>query len=101
MLQLIDDALDFVASEKEMGKPTGADLCLGLATAPVLFAAHQFPRLNSLIMRRFEQPGDVEEALILVKKVCLLFILFRIKKMRESYHWFITSAGPIYTTLPL
>ena len=80
MLQLIDDALDFIASEKAMGKPTGADLYLGLATAPVLFAAHQFPRLNSLIMRRFEQPGDVEEALTLVKKVCLLFILFYEKR---------------------
>lgn len=52
-----------------MGKPTGADLTLGLATAPVLFASHQYPRLNSLIMRRFDQPGDVEEALTLVKQV--------------------------------
>jgi len=68
--QLIDDALDYIASEKEMGKPTGADLTLGLATAPVLFASHQYPRLNSLIMRRFDQPGDVEEALTLVKQSC-------------------------------
>lgn len=52
-----------------MGKPTAADLKLGLATAPVLFASHEFPRLNTLIMRRFSRQGDTEEALELVKKV--------------------------------
>ena len=39
--QLVDDLLDFVSSEQLMGKPTAADLKLGLATAPVLFAAQQ------------------------------------------------------------
>ena len=39
--QLVDDLLDFISSEQLMGKPTAADLKLGLATAPVLFAAHQ------------------------------------------------------------
>nr|KAG5695051.1 hypothetical protein BaRGS_032544 [Batillaria attramentaria] len=38
---LVDDLLDFVSSEQQMGKPTAADLRLGLATAPVLFAAQQ------------------------------------------------------------
>ena len=33
------------------GKPAGADLQLGLATAPVLFASKEFPRLDSLIGR--------------------------------------------------
>ncbi|XP_031551813.1 decaprenyl-diphosphate synthase subunit 1-like [Actinia tenebrosa] len=58
--QLVDDVLDFVASENEMGKPTAADLKLGLATAPVLFACEKFPELNAMIMRRFKEPGDVE-----------------------------------------
>lgn len=38
-LQLIDDLLDFTSHENIMGKPTAADLRLGLATAPVLYAA--------------------------------------------------------------
>ena len=38
-LQLIDDLLDFTSHESIMGKPTAADLRLGLATAPVLYAA--------------------------------------------------------------
>jgi len=66
--QLVDDWLDFVASADQLGKPAGADLGLGIATAPVLFASEQFPRLNTLILRQFNQPGDVQEAFQLVLK---------------------------------
>ncbi|KAG6441506.1 hypothetical protein O3G_MSEX001835 [Manduca sexta] len=58
--QLVDDLLDFVSSAQAMGKPTAADLKLGLATAPVLFACEK--------MRRFAEPGDVEKAFELVHK---------------------------------
>ncbi|XP_074599885.1 all trans-polyprenyl-diphosphate synthase PDSS1-like [Brevipalpus obovatus] len=60
--QLIDDLLDFVSSQSELGKPTATDLKLGLATAPVLYACKKFPELNAMIMRRFCEPGDVEKA---------------------------------------
>lgn len=66
--QLIDDHLDFVSSSDKMGKPTAADLKLGLATAPVLFASEQYPELDPMIMRRFQEPGDVQRAFELVKK---------------------------------
>ncbi|EFN76575.1 Decaprenyl-diphosphate synthase subunit 1 [Harpegnathos saltator] len=66
--QLVDDFLDFVASSEAIGKPAGADLKLGLATAPVLFACEQYPELNAMIMRRFQEPGDVEKAFDLVHK---------------------------------
>ncbi|KAM4689362.1 all trans-polyprenyl-diphosphate synthase PDSS1 [Discoglossus pictus] len=60
--QLIDDVLDFTSCAAQLGKPTAADLRLGLATGPVLFACQQFPELNAMIMRRFSNPGDVERA---------------------------------------
>lgn len=60
--QLIDDILDFTSCASQLGKPTAADLKLGLATGPVLFACQQFPELNAMIMRRFSLPGDVERA---------------------------------------
>lgn len=66
--QLVDDLLDFVSSSAAMGKPTAADLRLGLATAPVLFACERFPDLNPMIMRRFQEPGDVERAFELVHR---------------------------------
>ena len=93
--QLVDDWLDFMSSADMLGKhkffkshlfifspifkrifsgkPSAADLSLGLATAPVLFASEQFPELNRLILRRFSQPGDVETAFrqVLSQKVKL------------------------------
>jgi len=64
--QLVDDLLDFVATSEQLGKPAAADLRLGLATAPVLFAAESHPELGPLIMRRFGRPGDAELAFKLV-----------------------------------
>ncbi|GAB1286012.1 All trans-polyprenyl-diphosphate synthase PDSS1 [Apodemus speciosus] len=60
--QLIDDVLDFTSCSDQMGKPTSADLKLGIATGPVLFACQQFPEMNAMIMRRFSLPGDVDKA---------------------------------------
>lgn len=47
--QLVDDLLDFVSSLSAMGKPTAADLKLGLATAPVLFACERVRKLEKYI----------------------------------------------------
>ncbi|KAJ3254818.1 coq1 putative hexaprenyl diphosphate synthase [Boothiomyces macroporosus] len=66
--QLVDDMLDFVVTENEFGKPVNADLSLGLATAPVLYAANEFPELLPLIERKFSQDGDVAIAKELVLK---------------------------------
>merc|ERR1719420_2824951 len=65
--QLVDDLLDFSVSAEQLGKPAAADLKLGLATAPVLFAAEKFPELNEMIGRRFSEEGDVETAFQLVQ----------------------------------
>lgn len=64
--QLVDDMLDYTRSEKDLGKPAGADLELGLATAPLLFAWKTMPELGSLVGRKFEREGDVERARALV-----------------------------------
>ena len=57
--QLVDDMLDYTRNEEELGKPAGADLELGLATAPLLFAWKTMPELGALVGRKFEQEGDV------------------------------------------
>eukprot|EP00794_Sanderia_malayensis_P003145 gene3145-3614_t len=66
--QLVDDALDFTSSPSELGKPVSADLSLGLATAPVLYAAENCPELEELVMRRFSKTGDVQKAFHFVSK---------------------------------
>jgi hexaprenyl-diphosphate synthase len=57
--QLVDDMLDYTITEAELGKPAGADLELGLATAPLLFAWKNNKELGSLVGRKFSQEGDV------------------------------------------
>lgn len=66
--QLVDDVLDFTSCAKHLGKPSAADLKLGLATGPVLFACQQFPELHAMIMRRFSSDGDVDRAWHYVQK---------------------------------
>ena len=66
VLQFVDDILDFTSSSKVMGKPALNDLKSGLATAPVLFAAEEYPELSPLIQRRFQNDGDVNLAQKLV-----------------------------------
>ena len=66
--QLVDDMLDYTVSGEELGKPAGADLELGLATAPLLFAWKQNPDLGALVGRKFAGEGDVQMARDLVSR---------------------------------
>ena len=58
--QLVDDMLDYTISGEELGKPAGADLELGLATAPLLFAWKDNADLGLLVGRKFSADGDVQ-----------------------------------------
>ncbi|KAJ5819773.1 Terpenoid synthase [Penicillium riverlandense] len=60
--QLVDDLLDYTVTEVELGKAAGADLELGLATAPLLFAWKSNPELGPLVGRKFREEGDVQKA---------------------------------------
>ncbi|KAL1310907.1 hypothetical protein AAFC00_001135 [Neodothiora populina] len=64
--QLVDDMLDYTISGQELGKPAGADLELGLATAPLLFAWKENKELGKLVGRRFAEDGDQQRARDLV-----------------------------------
>jgi len=66
--QIVDDMLDYTSSNEAIGKPSQADLKLGLATAPILFAWKEQPELGELIGRKFSEPGDVEIARSAVEK---------------------------------
>ena len=64
--QLVDDMLDYTTTSETLGKPAGADLELGLATAPLLFAWKDDQQLGILIGRKFSAEGDVQRARELV-----------------------------------
>jgi len=64
--QIVDDLLDIQQNEATTGKPVGADMQNGHATAPVLYAMEEHPELRDLIVRRFKNEGDAEKGLQLV-----------------------------------
>lgn len=66
--QIVDDMLDYTLIDGAFGKPSQADLKLGLATAPILFAWKEDPLLGELIARKFSSDGDVELARLAVKR---------------------------------
>jgi heptaprenyl diphosphate synthase len=49
--QIIDDILDFTASEQEIGKPVASDLRAGLLTLPAIAAAENEPTLAEDLLR--------------------------------------------------
>jgi len=55
--QIIDDILDFTATETELGKPAGNDLLQGNVTLPVLFAMED-KTFNKLLNDTFSVPDD-------------------------------------------
>ncbi|KAI3971498.1 hypothetical protein MKX01_034948, partial [Papaver californicum] len=61
--QLIDDVLDFTGTSASLGKGSLSDIRHGIITAPILFAIEEFPQLQEVINRGFNDPADVDLAL--------------------------------------
>ncbi|MTT31271.1 heptaprenyl diphosphate synthase component II [Terrilactibacillus sp. BCM23-1] len=68
--QIIDDILDFVGTEKQLGKPAGSDLKQGNITLPTLFAL-SIPDVRQRVVSCFEsnnEQADWDGAIQLVKQ---------------------------------
>lgn len=59
--QLIDDVLDFNGSQDLLGKPLLSDLNSGVTTAPVLYAAEEYPEMYEIIERKYGAEGDIDK----------------------------------------
>jgi len=56
--QIVDDVLDFVGTEEELGKPTGSDLAQGTLTLPAMLLLERYPGDNPV--KRLLESGDKE-----------------------------------------
>ncbi len=67
--QVVDDILDFIGTEEELGKPVGSDLAQGTLTLPAMLFLEYYPEDNP-VKRLFENRGEQEntkEAIELVR----------------------------------
>ena len=67
--QIIDDILDYVATDKQLGKKAGNDLKEGIYTLPLILAMKRNPDVFDNILNKDEYTGDEIESIIeLVKQ---------------------------------
>ena len=69
--QIVDDILDFIGTEEELGKPVGSDLAQGTLTLPAMIITERYPRDNP-VKRVFERgeghynQEDIDKAIEMV-----------------------------------
>jgi len=67
--QIVDDILDFIGTEEELGKPVGSDLAQGTLTLPAILLLEQYPDDNP-VKKSFndeDRQGNIELALKMVR----------------------------------
>ncbi len=68
--QMADDVLDYVATEEQVGKPTGADLKQGTVTLPLMYALEDpevGSQLRAVLAREKLEDADFAEVVSLVR----------------------------------
>ena len=67
--QIVDDILDFIGTEEELGKPVGSDLAQGTLTLPAMLLLQYYPEDNPI--KRFfqnqDEPENKKQAIELVR----------------------------------
>lgn len=66
--QIVDDVLDFISTEEELGKPIGSDLAQGTITLPSLLLLERYPRDNPVkrLFRNEDRQKSIKLAIELV-----------------------------------
>jgi geranylgeranyl pyrophosphate synthase len=67
--QIVDDILDFIGTEDQLGKPTGSDLSQGTVTLPVLLLIQYYPEEHA-VKDLFKDRNDHENIKAIIDLVC-------------------------------
>ena len=82
--QIVDDILDFISTEEELGKPAGSDLTQGTLTLPAMILNERYPRDNP-IKRLFLNPNDPNELKLALEQVRNSSIVDECYKLAKEY----------------
>ncbi|MCL6573532.1 MAG: heptaprenyl diphosphate synthase component II [Bacillus sp. (in: Bacteria)] len=93
--QIIDDILDFISTEKELGKPAGSDLLQGNITAPALFAMQ-----DEEIRREIEMVHENMDSSEIAKIILLIKETGAIEKSRALSDLYLDKALAVLAEVP-
>lgn len=67
--QIVDDILDFIGTEEDMGKPTGSDLAQGTLTLPSMLLLEHYPEDNPIkrLFQERDKQENIKQAIELVR----------------------------------
>ncbi|MFC1897570.1 polyprenyl synthetase family protein [Chloroflexota bacterium] len=67
--QIVDDIMDFIGTEEEMGKPIGSDLAQGTLTLPAMLLLEHYPENNPIkeIFQNRDKQKNIKLAIELVR----------------------------------
>jgi len=66
--QIVDDILDFIGTEEELGKPIGSDLAQGTLTLPAMLLLERYPEDNP-VKKLFQNPDEQENVKLAIEVI--------------------------------
>ena len=78
--QIVDDVLDFVGTEEDLGKPIGSDLAQGTLTLPAMLLLERFPEDNPVkkIFQNEDRQKNIKLAIELIRSLSIIEECYRI-----------------------
>jgi len=78
--QIVDDIMDFIGTEEEMGKPVGSDLAQGTLTLPAMLLLERFPGDNTVreLFQNSNKQENIKLAIELVRSSSIVPECYRV-----------------------
>ncbi len=78
--QIVDDILDFIGTEEELGKPVGSDLAQGILTLPAMFLLERYPEDNPVekIFKNQDKQKNVELEMELIRNSSINMTCYKV-----------------------
>jgi len=78
--QIVDDILDFIGTEEEMGKPIGSDLAQGTLTLPAMLLLERYPEDNPVkrLFNNEDKDRNIELAIEMIRNSPIIEECFKI-----------------------